>query len=177
MKFVIEEELKYCLACEEEYMPEIQRCANCGRELLTGAQVLAGATRQKAAGDRDQGPIGEGEDVVPIHKGSVLDVQQAKRLLEREGIAALVTGATGQGGCGKGCCGSEVVLMVRRTAAEGAAAVLARHYVESTGLREMGGPGVEAVFDPRATHATCPACGCSFSTDLGSCPECGLCFL
>lgn len=34
----------------------------------------------------------------------------------------------------------------------------------------------EAVFDPAAETAICPACGTSFATTLTECPECGLCF-
>lgn len=34
----------------------------------------------------------------------------------------------------------------------------------------------EAVFNPDAPTAICPACGTSFETSRTECPECGLCF-
>jgi len=54
--------------------------------------------------------------------------------------------------------------------------VLEQEYVQSTCLAEHDITNAGAVFDTNAGEATCPACGCQFSTDLLSCPDCGLCF-
>lgn len=33
---------------------------------------------------------------------------------------------------------------------------------------------IDSVYDPSADQATCPACGCQFSTVNTECPDCGL---
>jgi len=54
--------------------------------------------------------------------------------------------------------------------------VLAREHWETTGLADHDACSVDAVYNPEAGEALCPACGCRFSTNLAECPDCGLCF-
>lgn len=48
------------------------------------------------------------------------------------------------------------------------------NYQKMTEGHEVNWEVANAVFDPNAKEATCPACGFSFSTDKSECPDCGL---
>ena len=78
--------------------------------------------------------------------------------------------------CGKGCCGPELYLQIKKEDMLLADEVLAREFIKSTALDSHDLSNAAAVFDERAAETVCPACGCRFSPTVGACPECGLCF-
>lgn len=119
-------------------------------------------------------PITPEDQLVDILKGKVLNVKNFQVLLEREGIPSLIAGDSSS--CGKGCCAGDVRLQVRMTDVPEVMAVLTREHMQTTGLGDHDTSLGEAVFDPEAASATCPACGCTFATDDKTCPDCGLCF-
>lgn len=54
--------------------------------------------------------------------------------------------------------------------------VLKSDYEKQLEGHEVNWEAMNAVFDPNAEEATCPACGTKFAVAGTECPECGLCF-
>lgn len=174
MKFRIEPDLKYCPQCQDEYRADIVTCASCSVELLTGRQVLELEERKKASSAGRSMEIQEGDELVDIRKGAVLEIKQVQALLARQGFPTQVVSDSQS--CGKGCCGTDVLLRARRIDLEEIYAIFQREHIAATALHEHDLSHADAVFNPAAGEATCPACGHSFPTKGESCPECGLCF-
>lgn len=175
MKLQIDNKLKYCQKCEEEYRAEIEQCADCGELLLTGLvfkglldekdRVLAGRSME----------IHPGEDLVTVRKGQIVQMKGLQNLLAKASLPSVLS--IDESNCGKGCCGADVLLKVRREDVEEVRAILDAEHIRNTSLDEHDtGGNAGVVFNAMAEQATCPACGCSFSTSNGSCPDCGLCF-
>ncbi len=169
----IEPDLKYCPQCDDEYRWEIEQCAACGVELITGQEQLERlAARQRRLEGRST-ELQAGDDLVSLRRGPLAEVRYLEGLLRAERIATLVAGDDDS--CGKGCCPSSFYLQVRQEDAQEALALLNRDFRASTGLDAHDTSHCEALFNPRAGVATCPACGFVFSTATTTCPDCGLC--
>jgi len=174
MKLRIEDELKYCPQCKEEYRAEIETCATCETLLLSGVamRALQGEQQQKKAGrSMDMSPD---DEMVDIRKGPILQIKEMQKILADQSLPSLAV--TEEGGCGKGCCGTDLLLRVRMADIQDVIAVLEKEHVRATGLSDHDTSNAGAVFNTRAEQATCPACGCNFSTTNPTCPDCGLCF-
>ncbi len=170
----IEPDLKYCPRCGDEYRAEIEQCATCQVELLSGRQLQAlEQARQAERGPRSMA-ISPDDELVDIRKGPVLTIKEMQLVLARHQIPALALGE--DSGCSKGCCGTDLLLRVRLNDAREAIQILEEEHRRSTGLHEYDTSHVDAVFDPGAAETTCPACGCTFAPSIPSCPDCGLCF-
>jgi hypothetical protein len=164
----------YCPQCQDEYRPGMTVCASCGVTLLSGSQMLEILERQANRAGRNT-PITPEDQLVDILKGKVIQVKSLQTLLGREGIPSLIAGDSAS--CGKGCGGgADVRLQVRLTDVPDVMTVLNREHLQTTGLADHDTSLADAVFDPEAESATCPACGCTFATDNKTCPDCGLCF-
>lgn len=174
MNLIIDPELKYCPSCNDEYRAEISTCAGCDVELLTGTQLMEleeQKQQKKAARNMELSPD---DEMVSIRKGPVMEMKELQIKLEREGIPSLVVQEGG--GCGQGCCGTNLLVQVRMSDVQDVLAILEQEHVRSTGLAEHDTTHAGAVFNAAAENATCPACGCSFATTQATCPDCGLCF-
>ncbi len=173
MNRIIESDLKYCPKCNDEYRAEIVTCAACDVELLTGTQMLEleEQKQQKKAGRSMT--LSPDDEMVNIRKGPVMQMKELQVILERQGIPSL---AVKDSGCGKGCCGTDLILQVRMSDVQEVMAILEKDHVRSTALSDHDTTHAGAVFNTAAENATCPACGCSFSTTQPECPDCGLCF-
>lgn len=171
---MIDPELKYCPQCNDEYRAEIERCAECGVALLSGADMLAVVNRANERKNSRTGEIGPDEDIVPIHKGQLNEIRAMEPELRAENIGYLITGEGSS--CKKGCCPSTFLLQVRRPDAPDAFAVVQAHLERTTALNHHDLSSCDTVFNPEAGHATCPACGFEFQTTTTTCPDCGLCF-
>ena len=174
MKLIIDPDLKYCPGCNDEYRAEITTCAECNLELLTGEQMeklVQQKEQKKSARSMELSPD---DEMVTIRKGPVLQMKELQIVLEREGIPSLTI--KDDGSCGKGCCGTELLLQVRMDDIQDVFAILEQEHVRSTGLEDHDTSNAGAVFNTAAEKATCPACGCSFPTTQSCCPDCGLCF-
>ena len=174
MNLRIEDDLKYCPRCQDEYRAEIETCATCEIQLLTGVamRALVEEKQQSKAGRSME--ITPEDELVDIRKGPVLTMKQLQKVLADEHLPSLVVKE--EGGCGQGCCGTDLLLRVRMADIQEVMAVLEREHVRSTGLEDHDTTHAGAVFNTRAEQATCPACGCTFPTTTPSCPDCGLCF-
>lgn len=174
MKFRIEPDLKYCPRCNDEYRAEIVTCVTCEVELLTGRELLEQEKRKKDSLAGRSMDIGPDDELIDIRKGAVLEIKQIQARLAREGFPSLVVGDSKS--CGKGCCGTDVLLRVRRSDIEEIAAIFQREYISATALHEHDISLAGSVFNPSAGQTTCPACGHTFSATGNTCPDCGLCF-
>jgi hypothetical protein len=174
MKLTIEKNMRYCLSCQDEYRPEVEKCGVCGAELLTGVELLALEKSKKQKLHQRKGVLSENEDIVTILKASIGDVKRIEQQLAQENIGTLILG--NDPSCGKGCCGGgDVELLVRREDAQAAIAIVERDFDLVTAIDSHNTAYVDYGFDSSRDANTCPACGASFS-GLVSCPECGLCF-
>lgn len=174
MKRIIEADLKYCPSCHDEYRAEITDCAACDIALITGDEMLKiERLKNQKQSNRDMS-LRPDDEMVNIRKGSVIQMKDFQAMLKREGIPSLAV--TEDNNCGQGCCGSNLVVQVRRSDAQDVLAILERDHVRSTGLEEYDLSTAGAVFNTAAENATCPACGHSFATTESACPDCGLCF-
>ncbi len=172
IQFRIEPDLQYCPQCHDEYRADILTCAECGIDLVSGARLLE---IQAGQGRKEIREITPDDDLADIMKGQILNIKTVQARLREEGIPTIIAGDAGT--CGKGCCGGGEVRLQARTAdlAE-VSRILAREHARSTSLMEHDTTYLEAAYDADAGRAICPACGCSFTTETTTCPDCGLCF-
>ncbi len=174
MKLRIEDELKYCPRCQDEYRSEIETCATCEVQLLTGiAMRNLLVEKQQVRANRSM-EIAADEELVDIRKGPILQMKDLQKILAGQSLPSLVVQEDGN--CGKGCCGTDVLLRVRMADIQDVMAVLEEEHVRSTGLTDHDTSNAGAVFNTGAQQATCPACGFVFATNTPTCPDCGLCF-
>jgi len=167
-------ELKYCPQCDEEYRAEIESCASCNVELLSGTEKRAFEEAAQQKKDSRSMRITNDDELVNIRKGSLHDMKQLQKLLVAENIPSLLAGEGSS--CGKGCCGGDLYLQIKRADGEETMRVLAQDFEEKTALSSHDLSNVHAVIDTRAEQSVCPACGFSFSPSTSTCPDCGLCF-
>ncbi len=68
---MVEPDLKYCPQCDDEYRAEIEKCAACEIDLITGQQKIEReeALRKKLASRVDD--LSPDDDLVPIRRGTI----------------------------------------------------------------------------------------------------------
>ncbi len=170
----IDHEMNYCPLCKDEYRTDVSHCSGCNVPLISGMEHLARVReKQQVLAERSM-EIAETDELVTIRKGPVTDMKTLQKLLAEERIPAILLGD--KGGCGKGCCGPELHLQIKKEDIPLAGDVLTREFIRSTALDSEDLLNAEAVFDHLAAETVCPACGCKFSPTVGACPECGLSF-
>jgi len=175
MKHNIEPDLKYCPQCADEYRAEIQTCAVCGLELLTGVQMQSrlDASQQKKASRSLE--ILPDDPMTTIRKGPVLQMKQLQSYLLQHHIPSLAIKESPEN-CNKGCRGGELLLQVRTSDLQEVVTALEQEFRQTTGLADHDTSLAGAVYNVQVEEATCPACGFRFSTRSPTCPDCGLCF-
>lgn len=171
---MIDPELKYCPQCNDEYRAEIEQCAACEVLLITGAQRLESEKARQEQMATRKGELTPEDEVVVIERGSLHDLKRLEDLLAAERIGTRLIGD--ENSCSKNCCPSTFFLQVRREDAPAALELLAAEHHRLTGLDLADNAHTDAVFNPYAAEANCPACGCCFSTSSTTCPDCGLSF-
>lgn len=175
MDLRIEPDLQYCPRCGDEYRADILTCATCEVDLLSGVAYKERVEQKEGKKKQRVFKITDDDVLVAIQKGPVLDIRQLQALLQQERIASVAVNEDGSS-CGKGCCGTTLVLQVREGDVDDALIILQQDYYNSTGLadHDLGQGGT--VYDVAAAEVTCPACGFTFSTSTPACPDCGLQF-
>ena len=170
----VDPEMNYCPVCGDEYRPDIENCASCTVELISGKEKLVLVRKeQELLNDRSM-EIAVDDELIDLRKGALHDMKQLQALLAADRIPAILAGDES---CGKGCCGTEMYLQIRKSDVEAAMVVLSREYIRNTSLESHDLSHVDAVFVQEADSNICPACGCRFAASDGmDCPECGLCF-
>lgn len=170
----IDPEMNYCSACEDEFRGDIVKCPTCDVVLLTGEDKIERKIAEMKSSSLRTMDISSDNELVSIRKAALKDVKALQRILATERIPSILAGDDGS--CGKGCCGPEMILQIKREDMEAAEGVLARDFVKTTALNIEDLKHADVIFDERAAETVCPACGCKFSPTVGACPECGLCF-
>ena len=172
---MIEHDLKYCPKCRDEYRVEMETCATCAVPLILGADLAAMEKNKGGSRQKRKGPLTPDDHLVVIFQAALADLKHLKALLEAEQIAAMIS-KDGQA-CGSGGgCAPKFHLQVRQEEIQDALQVLAQEHRRATVLAEHDDTHAEAVFNPEAEEAVCPACGFGFATTTTTCPDCGLCF-
>ena len=172
---MVDPELKYCLQCNDEYMPQIESCGVCGMKLISGREMLEKEEASNRKFESRGGRIKADDDLVGIRQGSLADMKRIEALLNSERIATLLVGD--ESSCGKGCgCASSFLLQVRHEDAQDALMILDDEFRRSTALDHHDITHADNIFDPLAAEVVCPACGHSFPPAAGACPDCGLQF-
>ncbi len=172
---MVDPELKYCLQCNDEYMPEIENCGVCGMKLITGQEMLEKEEARNRKFEGRGGTIALDDELVGIRQGALSEMKQTEALLNSERIATLLVGD--ESSCGKGCgCASSFVLQVRSDDVQDALAILNEEFRRSTALDHHDSSHADNIYNPLAAEVVCPACGFSFAPSAGACPDCGLQF-
>jgi len=167
-------EMNYCPACGDEYRADMIKCAACDRDLISGTEKLDQIQAKEQLLSSRSMNLSSDDELAVLRKGALKDIKQLQKLLARERIPAILAGD--EQSCGKGCCGPEMYLQVRKNDAEPAMAVLNQDFIKSTALSSHDMTHADAVYIQGAESAVCPACGCQFSPyEEKNCPECGLC--
>lgn len=167
-------EMNYCPVCGDEYRADRIKCVACDCELISGAEKLAKLREDEHRLSTRSMELSVNDEMVALRKGALKEMKHLQKLLAKERIPAILSGD--EQSCGKGCCGSEVYLQVRKNDGEPAMAVLNQDFITSTALSSHDMTHVDAVYVQGADSAVCPACGCQFSPYAEkNCPECGLC--
>lgn len=169
---MIEQQLKYCPQCDDEYMPEIENCHGCGVALITGRQKIELAEARRRRLEGRQGELSPDDDLVNLRRGPLAEMKQLGQVLAKEMVPSLV--AADDGSCTGSCCPTNFFLQVRREDIPDALAALEYEFRRTTGLDAHDTTHADEIFDSSAEEAVCPACGYSFTPTSTSCPDCGL---
>ena len=177
---MIDPDLKYCPECGDEYRAEIEKCAACGIDLITGQQKVALEEAKRRKLESRNSELKPDDDLVIVRRGSLYDMRHLAELLEKERIGALMLGdekSCAQDRFGnKSCCPTTYNLCIKREDAKEALHIIEEDHKKTTGLAYHENTDDDVVFNPHAGEAKCPACGHSFPTSQTTCPDCGLSF-
>lgn len=169
----INQEMYYCLSCGAEFRMDVALCPSCRTALISGSEKLTQLEREQELRSCRSLELQPGAELIGIRKGPLRDMKYLQKVLEQDAIPALISG---DDGCGKGCCGPEMLLLIGKDDVDAALKVLAKDFVRSTALDSHDLSYASAVFDTTDLETQCPACGSKFSPSIGACPDCGLCF-
>ena len=152
--------MPFCPECQAEYREGFTRCAECDLDLV---EKLPDAFDTS---DENIRRALEGKELVPITRGSLDVVKEARDLLAERSVASLVIEFDKQPlapGVPK-----RVQLVVAESDLEQATQVLREKH---QALLDQDGLSLEVSDD-----ANCPACGNPVPEEAEECPECGLFF-
>lgn len=166
-------ELKYCPKCNDEYRADIEKCHACEGALLTGLEMVARDKDRQGDQVVRSGEFLPEDELVAVRHGPLAEMRVYEELLNSVRICTLLAGD--EKSCGKGCCGGNFDLVVRREEAQDALAIIEAEIRRTSVIDAGEHRGNGEVFDPMAAANICPACGHRFSGGM-ECPDCGLCF-
>jgi uncharacterized OB-fold protein len=148
---------KICPNCEVEYMPHIEKCADCGSVLLSHEE------HRRAQEERKRIAAKFIENAVEVRKGDLKWLGKLYNVLIDAGIPCTVTS---DAGCNKGCCGAQCSLIVSKKDLERAQERITEYYMEMH-------PELRAS-NELISQGKCPACGSPVAVGDNECPDCGL---
>ena len=85
---------KTCPACETEYMPHIEKCADCGATLLRHEEYVAARRNKRRLAETTV------INAVAVREGDLKWLEELHSVLSDSGIPSAVTSVEG---CKKGC--------------------------------------------------------------------------
>ena len=150
---------KICPDCGTEYMPHIEKCADCGAPLLLQEEY------EKARREEERLRQQAVDDEVAIREGDLNWMSELYLVLIDSGIPGAVRSDTC---CGKGC-RPVCRLVVSRGDAARALERIEEYFTELH-------PEVRASRE-LLMEGKCPACGSPVGADDRACPDCGLVLL
>jgi hypothetical protein len=148
---------KICPDCEVEYLPHIEKCADCGAVLLLYEE------HTKMREERKQLAAKAIENAVVVRKGDLKWLGELSDVLIDAGIPNTVTS---EAGCNKGHCRDKFLLIVDR-----GDLARAQERIEDY-FRELH-PDLRASHE-LAKQGKCPACGSPVGASDAECSDCGL---
>lgn len=171
---MVEPDLKYCPQCNDEYRAEIEKCAACGIELITGRQKMEMEEVLRKKLESRTAELSPDDDLVTLRRGPLSEMRRLAMLLNDEKIGTLLAGD--EKTCSQSCCPTVYDLLVKREDGMEAFNIIEEEHKRTTGLTYHEHPDADIVFNPEAGEACCPACGHRFPTTGTTCPDCGLNF-
>lgn len=151
---------KICPHCEAEYLPHIEKCADCGAVLLMMEDYKKAQAEKKRIGEKIV------ENTVVVREGDLNWMGELRAVLIDAGIPCAVHS---DAGCKKGCCGAACRLLVSSEDIERARERIEEYYMEVS-------PELRAS-NELLREGKCPACGSPVGTDERECQDCGLALL
>jgi hypothetical protein len=149
--------VKVCPDCQDDYLPHVENCADCGTPLVSFEE---NALKQE---DKKRCLETTLEEPVPIREGPVPWIDELHHMLIDSGIPCRIHADSA---CAGGCKGNTVELIVSSNDAERAHLRIEEYFAEAhpeaRALHEMVGEG------------KCPACGTDVEPSAAECPDCGL---
>ena len=148
---------KICPVCEAEYLPHIQKCADCDTALLLPEEHRNAKEEKKRLGKKNV------EDTAVVREGDLNWMKELRAVLIDNGIPCTIYSDIG---CKKGCCGDKCKLIVSSDDLERAEESIHEYFMElDPELRASN----EWIKDGK-----CPACGSPVGKDMQECPDCEL---
>jgi hypothetical protein len=148
---------KICPECETEYLPQMEKCADCGAVLLLPEEL------RKAQEEKQRIREKAVENTAVVREGDLDWLRELRAVLVDAGIPAAVQAADE---CGKGCCGGTHWLTVSSDDLERAQESIEEYFME-------GNPELRASQE-LIQAGKCPACGSPVDTGDRECRDCGL---
>jgi hypothetical protein len=151
---------KICPACEVEYLPHIEKCADCGAALLLREE------HARVQSERARLTAKAIEDAVVVREGDLKWLRELYRILIDAGIPCTVIA---DAGCNKGCCGAKCQLIVSAEDHERAQERITEYFMEMH-------PELR-VSNELLSQGKCPGCSSPVGAGDIECPDCGLTLL
>jgi len=147
---------KICPECKTEYVPHIEKCADCGALLLLPEEL------QKVQEEKKRLMGKAVEDEVVVREGDLDWMRELYGVLIESGIPCSVRA---NAGCKKGC-GASHRLIVSRGDYERAQERIEEYFMEMH-------PEIRASRE-LVSEGKCPACGSPVGDNDRECPDCSL---
>lgn len=148
---------KICPECETEYLPQIEKCSDCGAVLLLPEEHKKRQEERKRLMEKAV------ENEVVVREGDLNWLGELYTVLIEAGIPCTVRS---DAGCKKGCCGDTCRLVVSREDVERAQECIEKYFMEMH-------PEIRASHE-LAGEGRCPACGSPVGPNDRECADCGL---
>ncbi len=147
---------RICPDCETEYLPHIERCADCGTALIWPEELEKAREEKKRLMEKAV------ENEVAVREGDLNWMKELYAVLIEAGIPCTVRS---ESDCKKSCHGKHC-LVVSRGDAERAQERIEEYFMEMH-------PEIRASRD-LVSEGKCPACGSPVGAGERECPDCGL---
>jgi hypothetical protein len=149
--------VRHCPHCQEDYRPEIVRCADCGELLEDRDDDAAAGEDNRTRPDRDEGDTPQGFE--PIHTSRHLgDLPPLADSLVAAGIE----------------CRIREVRRDMRVVGYGLLVRSEDRSAATVALQSLVAPTVAETFNPERGYSHCPACETALPPNASDCPDCGL---
>jgi uncharacterized OB-fold protein len=148
---------KICPECATEYLPHIEKCADCDAVLLLHEEYRSVQEERKRLTEKAI------RNAVVVREGDLKWLDELCNVLIDAGIPCIVTSDTS---CNKGCCGDKWRLIVSKEDVERAKERIEEYFMEMH-------PEIRAS-NELASQGKCPACGSLVVAGANDCPDCGL---